>query len=575
MGFLNQSMAQIRDLFASMTPAARITAALLLGVIGVSLAYLFQDFRGGSKEFLFNGQSMELAEANAIEGAFAAARLSDFERDGLNRISVPRGQKADYLAAIADGGAMPANLDTLLLDETADLGWFVDRKTADERRKAARERMLSMIIRKMDGISEANVLFDTREQKGFGKPLVTASISVRPAPGQALPSHRLKMIRSFVASAMAGLDANNVAILNLADNSQFDESAMLEPDSFEERYFQEKTRYEQLMKTRIEDLLRYIPGVRVQVTAELDETLSVESRALSSQGEPQTIREQTDTTQITDNQAEDRGRPGPTANGPGRAPPETAVAQADHTTQTDERETQNFVPTTEEVQTRSGLVPKHVRATIAIPSDFLVSVWRARNPTAPADQGPNQSDLDLIAKNHEDSIKRTVSNLFPPEVGQDGWPNVQLSVYQSLASDPIEPPTRMSEALMWASSNSGSLIMGGLAMVSLVMLRSMVKSIPASETNVILQAGAASGGTRDSQGNPEMSDFDEETGAKRPGPGGGPSGERAGTTRSGGKTRPKLRLKKGPSLKDDLTEMVREDPDAAAAILRTWISNAS
>ena len=41
-----------------------------------------------------------------------------------------------------------------------------------------------------------------------------------------------------------------------------------------------------------------------------------------------------------------------------------------------------------------------------------------------------------------------------------------------------------------------------------------------------------------------------------------------------GKQRPRLRLKKGPTLKDDLTEMVREDPDGAAAILRTWIGNA-
>ena len=35
------------------------------------------------------------------------------------------------------------------------------------------------------------------------------------------------------------------------------------------------------------------------------------------------------------------------------------------------------------------------------------------------------------------------------------------------------------------------------------------------------------------------------------------------------------RLASGPSLKDELAEMVREDPDAAASILRTWIGNAS
>ncbi|MCG8449919.1 MAG: hypothetical protein MI725_10110, partial [Pirellulales bacterium] len=41
-----------------------------------------------------------------------------------------------------------------------------------------------------------------------------------------------------------------------------------------------------------------------------------------------------------------------------------------------------------------------------------------------------------------------------------------------------------------------------------------------------------------------------------------------------GEQPPRLRLKKGTRLKDDLTEIVREDPEAAAAILRSWIENA-
>jgi flagellar M-ring protein FliF len=39
--------------------------------------------------------------------------------------------------------------------------------------------------------------------------------------------------------------------------------------------------------------------------------------------------------------------------------------------------------------------------------------------------------------------------------------------------------------------------------------------------------------------------------------------------------KPKLRLRKGASVKDDLLEIVREDPDAAADILRSWIAKAS
>ena len=39
--------------------------------------------------------------------------------------------------------------------------------------------------------------------------------------------------------------------------------------------------------------------------------------------------------------------------------------------------------------------------------------------------------------------------------------------------------------------------------------------------------------------------------------------------------RPRLRFKKSKSVKDDLMDIVHEDPDAAADILRSWISKAS
>ena len=37
----------------------------------------------------------------------------------------------------------------------------------------------------------------------------------------------------------------------------------------------------------------------------------------------------------------------------------------------------------------------------------------------------------------------------------------------------------------------------------------------------------------------------------------------------------KRRAKSGPSLRDELVEIVRDDPDAAANILRNWIGSAT
>ena len=149
----------------SMTPAARITAALLLGVIVVSLGYLFQGYAGGSEELLFNGEMLQPREADHIEAAIAkagpdgaaAARRADH---GAAR------QKTAYLAAIADAGALPANFDTLL-EESLDTGMFESGETRSRGCKAARERQLSMMISMMDGVEDAKVLYDIREPQAF------------------------------------------------------------------------------------------------------------------------------------------------------------------------------------------------------------------------------------------------------------------------------------------------------------------------------------------------------------------------------------------------------------------------
>jgi flagellar M-ring protein FliF len=558
MGFLNQSLAQIRELFASMTPAARITAALLVAVIGVSLGYLFQDYAAGGKEFLFNGEMMQPRDVDAMEAAIAKAKLSDYERQG-NRIRVPRGKKSEYMGAIVDGGALPKNFDTLLSDELNSMSIFGDNKTRDARLKDTRERKISMLIRGMDGIAEAQVMYDIREQKGFAPARSTATVFVRPAADEGLTDRRAKMIRKAVAQAVAGLTIDDVAILNLADSTTLDSGGGLDPDAYDDPYFKVKTTFERQMKVKVEDVLRNIPGVRVQVTAELDETLASQTRTIEPKGDVQTVREQTDQTTQSSTQAEDRGRPGLTVQGPTGTPPDQAVAKNEQRTETNIRDADNWVPTTDTALSTAGLIPKHVRAAIAIPSDFLVRVWRERTPDAAADARPTDVDIQNIGNEYESSIKELVTPLFPREPAEDPYPNVQVTVFQSLTPEPVEPPTMLSETLMWASGNSGSLIMAGLALVSLVMLRSMMKSIPVSEMNVVLQTPAAALG----RGDDDLGAHGEAAG-----------GEGGGLTAGGGKSRPKLRIKKGPSLKDDLSEMVRDDPDAAASILRSWISSA-
>ena len=118
---------------------------------------------------------------------------------------------------------------------------------------------------------------------------------------------------------------------------------------------------------------------------------------------------------------------------------------------------------------------------------------------------------------------------------------VRVVVLDSLPAPTIEPPSMASKAMAWAGRYWSTLAMLGVAMFSLMVLRNVVKSAAERWRTGGGQPGAHAARRRtDASARPHNA-------AEEP-----------------ADDRPRLRLKKGKSLKDDLVEIVREDPDAAA-----------
>jgi flagellar M-ring protein FliF len=557
MDFLNQAFAQVRELVQSMTPAARITSALLVGVIAVSLGFLVKQNSAGPDSYLFNGESLPPADADRVEAAIAQKGLNGWQRDG-NRIKVPRGQMAEYLGAVAEAGALPANHETII-QQALDLGPFVDDKTRRERLKAAREQQLSMIISSMDGIEEAKVIYDIVEARGLSREgRASATVSVRPRSGESLDPQKMKMIRKAVSGAIANLKAENVVVINLGDGSSF--SQEISPETFDTPYFQHRVAFERHMKGNIEGLLSHIPGVRIEVTAELSPTLSSETSTVSTEGEPAAMRESSQTKATETQHVNDGGRPGLVAQGPGRGNDPVQSVTVKNTETDESTESSLFIPTKNELLTEAGLVPQHVRAAVAVPTNYLVQMYRERqrrkgeDPNAPLPADINDT-LQLLRTEVENQVKDIVVPLLPKELAQNNFSDVRVSFFETLTPEPIETPSVANNALVWASQNFNTLTMAGVALFSLVMLRSLVKGIPPSDpaaggsTAPTLAIASGTGATGEAEASEEAEDTKD--------------------------SRPRLKLKKGKSLRDELTSLVKEDPDSAAAILRTWISNAS
>lgn len=556
MEFLNQAIAQVSELFRSMTPGARLTAGLLLAVVLVSFGYLFQHAAAGPDAYLFGGEALPDGQLTRVEAAIAQAGLSGYVRDG-NRIRVPAGQQAAYLAAVADGGALPPNFNTIL-ENALDKGGPWDSATATkERLKIAKQQTLSEIVRAMPWVDEAAVLLGDQQTRGANSlnvvNQVTASVNVRPNVGESLDPRRARNIEKLVASAV-GISPDKVTVINLGDGATDSGDSALDPDMFDDKYFQTKVAFEMQKRASILNALSDIPGVRVEVNAELD---NVEAKSTESvKPDPKAVaaaREVTSDDTSTQTTNDNGGRPGLEAQGPNRQPPAAATQASTNKQSATTSETENKVGIDRVVTSEHGLTPKEVWATVTIPGKYVEDIWKQRNPTVT--DPPKPEDLravqaDVIAK---------VENIVEPLVLlqafrlQNNYKHVKVVVLDSLPMPTIEPPSIASTAMAWTGRYWTTLAMMGVAVFSLLVMRSVVRGTPTSDGAAAAVATPLLTLPHDDSakaGHGDDKDEDEPD-------------------------RPRLRLKKGKSLKDDLVDIVREDPDAAADILRSWIGKAS
>jgi flagellar M-ring protein FliF len=555
MDFLNRALAQVRDLFLSMTPGARITAGLLLAVVVISLAYLLHGGVGGDT-YLFGGASFTPSEQQAMETAFGKAGLNGFEFVG-GKVRVPRGQQNVYIAALATGKALPHEFGSLLETVLSDSNPFRPSDTRAAAIETAKMKELSIIIGKMNGIDDATVMFGSQAEPGLlHKVTHTASVTVKPRGNEALSAELADSIRSMVASAMA-IERSNITVTD-RNTGRTDQTGPEEAGGAASAYARAKQEQERQYRQKIIEALAYVPGVIVACDVLLDpEQVHRETEVkYDSKTVPYEVTDETHS-RSNDGSGSVGGVPGLQSQGAntkmslgaggggGKGSHEEDETSTRH-------EKSNAGGTRIEKET-AGLTPKEVKVSVQVPQSYFRKVWEEQNrpePGQPA-KSPTAADLEQVQTQKMTDIRSCVANLLPRPAGAadlthfDPAQLVKVTVFQDIKPAEIPPIPFRDEVLNWLNQYWTTLGLLGLGMVSLVMLRSMVRSIPAAEP---APAGATSRAAIAAQS--EAEEAEEEPAAPA-------------------KTR-RFAIA-GGSLKDELSELVSTDPDTAANILRNWI----
>jgi flagellar M-ring protein FliF len=505
---------------------------------------------------LLYGEQIPISSLQAMEQAFGKANLTSYSVEG-SKIRVPRSQRGAYMGALADANALPPIFGDALNRALEKGSPFESPQQREARIQHAREEELSLIVRSMPGIESASVMVDVDVKPGLNlthDKIGTASVSVKPMGTTSLDESRVTSIVQLVAAARLGIQPEHVTVTDL--NSGISRHGVPEGiGGGASTYADAKSRYEKELKSKVLNALGYIPGVGVETTIVLDTQQSSQSESLKNDPKPVPRRRAEKSKTVSEEGSGPGGRPGLATQG--NTPMSLASAAASSSSkgthkeeETSDVEEVNDISTVREIKQTVGLTPKLAKVSVGVPESYFAKVWRERNP--PADNGeqklPDQAALKPIRDQEVQSIRKQVAGLLPPAEGvSDLAELVTVTTFSDIQRGEIPVPGLAQSALGWFGQNWGTLAIAGLVLVSLNMLRSMVRAAPAA---------------------PEPSTTSLRVAAE-------PEPKEEDTAEAAAARRLRRMTGSGPSLRDELSDLVKEDPDAAANILRAWIGQVS
>lgn len=268
---LRTAMANIGEQLGKLSPSQRMLIGSLC-VIAVMALFLVGQYAG-------KGEMVELMPAEGNGQVLATLRgggIQAEERDG--QVYVPPNARRAAMAQLGEAGMLP-NDTTILFGNLIDKqSWQNSRQQNQQIFNIALQNELGRTIALWDDIASATVMIDAPDANGIGRVYraPTASATVFTADGSAIKQNTVDAIAQFIAGAKAGLDAKNIRVIDGTTGQQrrVRDEEMMSGNTYLERV----AAVEMQTRQKLGDLLSYIPGVIVTVTAQVDVTRVSEQR---------------------------------------------------------------------------------------------------------------------------------------------------------------------------------------------------------------------------------------------------------------------------------------------------------
>jgi flagellar M-ring protein FliF len=528
MNLISQTVAQFLSLWRGMTPSQRATLSFIPLLMLVGFGWLMWQPGQLGDVALSYGKAFTTEELIAAEEALLREGLTDFHRQG-QRLLVP-GRLADqYNAALLKLDALPTDFGSQLVKKYESMGPFSTEKERHEMREAMLLQEVRRIILAIPEIANATVNVANSGRRSWSqKSRVTANITVWPRGERELPRHLVSALQTAVANMIPDLKPADVSVFDARNG--ITHAADPGQDPLENRLVQRARDFQKQYEGQIEQDLSYIPNVGVTVNVDLE---NLKSSVVRNQVvDPKKFAAVfTSESTVTDAQQQrpPRGEAGQVANRPGSL----AVSQPiDRTRNFNERDNQQLNGVSFEVSEKEliAAMPKAVQVSVSIPREYYRSVAAQRKTDG--EQDPALLDVAAIEKEVLDQVAKSVRNLIPADSPPTAVTVNSIDRVTVTIPEPTIPVTERMLQLVRDWGGPATLL--ALALFALVMLRRTAPKLPDTPPMMM---------------DPKMLKTS------------GPAAEPEPAPRE-------------PTRRDQLQSLVRDNPEATAAIISKWLQAA-
>jgi hypothetical protein len=245
-------------------------------VLLASIIYLVMPGKGTPSApkdvYLYGDYEFTRSEQVVVDDALGSAGLKDHTWQGY-RLKVPVKKSEQYAAALSKAKAVPQDVVAMIFQNSKDTNALVTEKDRNDRDFAAKTYAVTQDIRRFSWVNDATVIADqTWRWEKFKRVRVrTASVTVRPHSNRPLDKIMRGAIVGMVSSALGITEVENIKIVNALNGETWEGSkdwfmgsdgGLLEKKREEELDFEQKILF----------LFKDIPDLQVKASATVDPT---------------------------------------------------------------------------------------------------------------------------------------------------------------------------------------------------------------------------------------------------------------------------------------------------------------